>query len=160
MPLMTRWAETHKPAAPVHVHLLLAGVMWSSVGCVLMALGVHWSGPFDPALTPWLLVAGLAVGLAKSRLVMDRAARRIIGRIRARGDGRCLGGFVSPLTWVLILAMMGLGRLLRARLLPPAVIGVVYVAVGSALLVSSRLMWQAWRGARSRSGSNGETGES
>lgn len=154
---MTRWAEAHKPAAPVHVHLLLAGVMWSTVGCLLMALGVRWSGPFDPALTPWLVLAGLAVGVTKSRLVMDRAGRRIVERIRARGDGRCLGGFVSPLTWVLILSMMVLGRLLRARLLPPAVIGVVYVAVGSALLVSSRLMWQAWRRARPSDGVKGET---
>jgi hypothetical protein len=37
----------------------------------------------------------LAVGVVKSRAVLDRAARGVIEQIRARGDGRCVGGFLS-----------------------------------------------------------------
>lgn len=145
MALMATWVESHKPGAAARTHLLLAGLMWSAVGTGLLSFGVSWSWHGHTALTPWSLAAAVAIGLLKSRLIMDNAARRIIGRIRARGDGRCLGGFVSLPTWLLIAAMMGLGRLLRTHFVAPHVVGVIYVAVGSALLVSSRLMWRAWR---------------
>jgi hypothetical protein len=132
------------------VHLLLAGLVWSTVGAWLVILGARWSWRHEPALTPWLLPVAVALGLVKSRLVMDRAGRGIVQRIRERGDGRCLGGFVSPLTWLLIAVMMGMGRLLRSHNLAPQVVSVVYVAVGTALVVSSRLMWGAWRDRRHR----------
>ena len=92
----------------------------------------------------WLVLAAAVLGSAKARFVLRRSARRIIDRIRARGDGRCLGGFLSPATWAFVLAMVLLGRLLRAGWLPRTVVGFVYVAVGVALLLASGYIWQAW----------------
>jgi hypothetical protein len=143
--MMGGWADSHKPAAPSRVHLLAAALMWTVVGASLLSVGALWSWRLDSALTPVLVVAATVVGVVKSRFVLDRAARRIVRRIRSRGDGRCLGGFLSLPTWVLVAAMAAVGRLLRAGIVAPWVVGLLYVAVGTALLLSSRLIWQGWR---------------
>ena len=140
-----RWIDTHKPAAPARVHLVLAALMWSCVGLTLLGLGITWSWPEHGATTLWLLAIAAAGGVIKARYVLDRAARRIITRIEARGDGRCLGGFLSPKSWALVAVMIGAGRLIRTGILARHAVGLLYVLVGCALLISSRLIWIAWR---------------
>ena len=71
----------------------------------------------------------------------------MIERIRIRGDGRCLGGFLSLRTWGFVALMMVVGRVLRGTL-AHEIVGPLYIAVGSALIISSRLTWRAWRETR------------
>ena len=137
--------ERLKPSATARVHLLAAALLWSTVGVGLLAAGTVWTFRGAP-WARWALPVALAVGLAKSWLVIDRSAVRIADRIEARGDGRCLGGFLSPGTWAIVLTMMVGGRLLRASALPRHWIGLLYVAVGAALLRSSRIPWSRWHG--------------
>ena len=142
---MTRpWVDRLKPAAPAKTHLLLAAVMWSAVGSTLCVVGAVWAIKVRTPATLWLLAIAAAAGWIKARFALEPAAVRIIGRIRARGDGRCLGGFLSPGTWVLVAVMAVGGRLLRGGVLSSHLVGLVYVVVGVALLVASRLMWRAW----------------
>jgi hypothetical protein len=46
--------------------------------------------------------------------------------------------------WAMVVGMMLGGRLLRNSSVPPLAVGVIYLAVGWALLLSSRLLWQEW----------------
>jgi len=144
------WAESHKPAGAVPTQLLLAWLMWATVGSALVGFGAWWLWESAPRIAPWVTAGSLAVGVVKSRLVLDRAARRGVDRICARGDGRCLGGFLSLRTWGLVVLMMVAGRLLR-NTLAHGIVGPLYIAVGSALFLSSRLSWRAWRESRCRS---------
>jgi xanthine/uracil permease len=50
-------------------------------------------------------------------------------------------------SWLLIALMSGIGRLLRGGLLPPAVVGPLYAAIGAGLLYSSRIAWRRRRAA-------------
>ncbi len=136
--------ERVTPAAPARVHLLAAAVLWSVVGAGLLAAGSVWTVGGAP-WARWAIPAALLLGLFKSALVIDRSAVRITERIESRGDGRCLGGFLSPGTWAVVLGMMAGGRLLRASSLPRHWVGLLYVAVGAALLRSSRVPWRRWR---------------
>lgn len=147
---MIEWLQKYKPAAPVRVHLLLAAVMWTVVGGTLLVFGVTWAlAEQMPHVRLFLAVAAL-VGLVKARWVLWRAAGKIVERINQRGDGRCLGGFVSWQTWLLIALMITTGRLLRGGLLPSPVVGLIYATVGTALLAASCRVWLAWgRGADS-----------
>ena len=147
---MTHWTDSHKPAAGVATHLMLAWLMWAAVGAALAGVGAWWLWEAAPGAAPWIAAGALAVGAAKSRLVLDRAAARIVTRIRARGDGRCLGGFLSLGTWGLVILMMVTGRLLRGTF-AHVVVGPLYLAIGTTLLVSSRVTWRAWRESRSDS---------
>jgi len=146
---MTRaWFESLKPAASARVHLLLAALMWSTVGGVLLVLGVLWALDVRTPLTVLLLVACGAGGFLKAHYVLEPVARRTVERIEVRGDGRCVGGFLSPQSWAMVVAMMVIGRLLRGGVLSSHLVGLLYVLVGTALVLASRVLWGAW--ARSR----------
>jgi hypothetical protein len=145
---MTRfkeWAERWKPAARARTHLLAAAILWTVVGLGLAVAGLAWS--FGSAL-PWSLLlaaAGVAAGIVKGRLVISKMADWNTARIIARGDGSCLGGFLAPKTWLLVAAMMASGIILRRSGVPRPVLGVLYTAVGSGLLIGSFQLWKARR---------------
>jgi len=144
---LAHWAEDHKPAAAMSAHLMLAWLMWTAVGAGLACFGGRWLWESAPALAPWIALAAVAAGVLKSRLVLDGVARRVVERIHARGDGRCLGGFLSWRTWGLVVLMMAAGRVLRGTF-AHGIVGPLYIVVGCALILSSRLTWRAWREVR------------
>ena len=138
--------ERWKPRAAGRTQLLLAGALWTVVGSLLLGFGTRWT--LEALGNPiGALAAALAVvaGIFKGRFFLDRAAGRIADRIEARGDGRCLGGFLSWRSWLLVALMSGTGRLLRGGLLSHAIVGPLYMAIGAGLLFSSRIAWKRWR---------------
>lgn len=92
-----------------------------------------------------LVLIAFVAGTLKSRLILDRTARRSIDRITRLQDGTCLGAVYSVRTWLLVLAMMTGGMVLRMSSLPRIWLGFVYVTVGWALFYSSRFGWRVWR---------------
>jgi len=140
------FAQRWKPAARARTQVLLAALLWTGVGIGLTTAGVHWS-LLAPALWPAAILAvALPIGLLKGRYALTRTAGKIAARIALRGDGTCLGGFLSWQTWLFVFAMMGMGAALRRSDLPRAFLGLVYTAVGVALLWGSRVFWAQWRG--------------
>jgi hypothetical protein len=127
--------------------LMLAWLIWVVVGAGLAGFGARWLWQAAPASAPWIAIAAVAIGVIKSRLVLDGVARKVAERIRARGDGRCLGGFLSWRTWGLVVLMMAVGRVLRGTL-ARGIVGPLYIVVGCALVLSSRYTRRAWREAR------------
>lgn len=137
--------ERWKPAARARTHALAAAVLWTLVGLGLAAAGIVWTAG---GLGVWGWGSGLAavaVGVAKARMALEPTARKALARIRARGDGRCLGGFLSWRSWMFVVAMMALGAVLRRSPVPRGLLGFVYLAVGTGLLWASR---EFWAGAR------------
>ena len=145
--MLTSWAESHKPAAMVSTQLMLAWLMWAAVGSALAVVGARWVWSAMPTAASWIAAAAVVFGSIKSLLVLDRVAGRVVHRISTRGDGRCLGGFLSIRTWALVALMIALGRLLRGSL-ATWIVGALYIAVGTALCLSSRVSWRAWRASR------------
>ena len=111
---MLKRLVTYKPAASAQLHLLLAALMWTVVGALLLLFGLRWTWAGHSWYTSLLLALAIVAGLLKARFVLRRTAGRAIERIRTRGDGRCLGGFLSWQSWLFVLLMMGAGRLLRS----------------------------------------------
>jgi hypothetical protein len=138
----THWKVKYKPAVPAKTHLLLAAGAWTVVGSVLIILGIYWVHAAGSNVS--YLVLAAAIGYAKSLYVLDKTARRAADRIIERGDGRCIGGFFSYKSWLLVIIMAGAGRTLRSGIMSRLLLGFIYVAVGSALILSSRIFWQAY----------------
>ena len=132
--------DRFNPRASVRARLAGAVGAWTTGATVLLVRGVHFLRD-QPAV---LALVGLAIGLGvlKSRLVLDRAARKAVGRIRGR-DRVCFFGFFSPKAWSFVVLMMGAGMALRRSGIHRAVLAVVYVGVGAALLVATRIFWRA-----------------
>ncbi|MBI5442851.1 MAG: hypothetical protein HY900_16760 [Deltaproteobacteria bacterium] len=141
---MCAW-ERWKPAAAARTHLLLGGLLWMCVGAGLSVAGTRWALQTGAAASAVLLAVGVALGLLKGKLVLERTARRSSERILRRGDGKCLGGFLSWQSWLFVVGMMALGAALRHSPVPRTLVAVVYVAVGVALLSASRVFWSARR---------------
>lgn len=132
------------PVAPVRYHLAAAALLWTIVGSALLYFGVKWVVITHEPIYFWLLAPSLAVGILKTHLVLFRAADRATTRIILRGDRKCIGGFLSAKTWVLVAFMITGGRLLRAFVLPLGVSGLLYAAVGIALAYGSIRLWKTW----------------
>lgn len=135
---MTRF----KPGASITSHLLLAALLWSIIGLLLIAFGCRFLFITSSYI---LLAIALVIGTAKSFLILDRVARMNSQRILQFSYNTCIGGVYSYKTWGLVIGMMLAGRLLRASSLPREIIGALYVAIGWGLFFSSRIVWQEWR---------------
>jgi hypothetical protein len=142
---MRRLAERLKPAAKARTHLLMAAGLWTAVGLGLSTLGFIWC---FAARIPWpfvLAALGIVAGSLKGRFVLRRLAEKNAARVIRRGDGQCLGGFLSVKTWLLVALMMTSGILLRRSGVPHPILGVLYSAIGTALLAGSIPLWKARR---------------
>lgn len=138
------WLETHKPAASRRTHLLLASMLWSTVGILLLFFGVRWTSQSNARSVELVIAIAVVVGALKARYILARSARHIIDRILLRDEGHCFGGFLSWRTWGLVAVMSGSGQLLRAVLLPQLLVGTLYTAIGTALVLASWNLWRAW----------------
>jgi len=122
---------------------MLAAMLWSGIGLMLLVRGVLAVSGSGREI--WLALAVL-LGSIKSRLVLDKAVLKNMDRLRALDGARCIGGVYSVKTWLLVAAMIALGRGLRASPLPVWLVGLVYVTVGWGLFWSSRQGWRYWHG--------------
>lgn len=139
--LVTGSLKRFKPGVDKRMHLLLSAILWTAVGIFLLMRGGRW---LLGAGQIWIILPGLLLGTGKSLLILDKTARKGIQRILHFGDNTCLGAVYSLRTWLLVLAMMGTGILLRQSSLPRTLLGFIYVAIGWALFLSSRLAWGEW----------------
>ncbi len=137
------------PAASRRTHLLAASLMWTLAGLGLCTAGTIWMTDSRSRWVAPVAILAIAAGALKGRFILDRAGERIIRRIDRRGDGWCIGGFLSWRAWCLVATMMVLGRLLRLSPLPLLPRGAIYLAIGVALLIASRGLWIAFRRAGS-----------
>ena len=133
--------QRYKPGVSIRTHLLLGALIWTIVGFFLLTNG------FVLVLIEshlWYGLTGLLLGTAKAFFILDRMARKNIKRIKEFEDKVCFGSVYSLKTWFMVAAMIALGRFLRTTVLPGEVVGLIYTAVGWALMLSSRLMWIEW----------------
>lgn len=138
---MTDGFKRFKPGVSPRVHLACAAGLWTGIGVFLLIRGTIL---LKSGSGLWLVAAGIFLGSLKSFLILDRSARRGIDRISRFADNTCIGAVYSWKTWLLVLAMMGMGILVRTLAFPPLLVGTACVAIGWALIFSSRYGWQSW----------------
>jgi hypothetical protein len=126
------WAQRCKPAVGRPVLLLLSGLMWSSVGTLLIRLsgrrlqGEHWT----------FVLLGVALVWPLYRLIFARLLKRNLARLSIMQDRVCILAFQSGRVYLLVVVMMGLAIGLRYTGLPDAWLGSLYLAIGGGKLLS------------------------
>jgi hypothetical protein len=128
------------PRAGQRVQLFSAAAMWAIGASILLIRGV---GFLHDNWFAALLALAAAIGVIKSRYLLDRVARRSVQRIHERGRA-CYFGFFSWKSWLFVIVMMGGGILLRRSGLPRDFLAVLYVGVGTGLALADRIFWQAF----------------
>jgi len=145
------WIHKYKPAASASTHIFLAALVWSGVGAMLLLRGILNLLALGPSAL-WPLPIYLVIGFLKGKFVLTKTAVKNVNRINCRPEEKhCIGGFMSWKAWLLVAAMIFLGRVLRASPLPRPVVWGIYSAIGTALLIGSLMLWKAWLAARKKS---------
>jgi hypothetical protein len=79
----------------------------------------------------------LVIGFIKGRMVLPKVAKKNVARILALPEKSPLYMTFSAKSWMLVLLMIALGRIIRLAGASPLIVGTIYVAVGMALLFGS-----------------------
>lgn len=135
--------KRYKPGVKRRTLLLFSALLWTVIGVLLLGKGGYRLSQLSRGHLPVVAISFL-LGSIKSRLVLDRAARKGISRIVCFADDTCLGAVYSAKTWILVLCMMVFGVILRSLPIPTGLLAGISLTIGWALLLSSRLAWQAW----------------
>ncbi|NLE21451.1 MAG: hypothetical protein GX624_01525 [Actinobacteria bacterium] len=140
------------PRAGARAQLVAAAVVWLVGTAILLVRGVAYivaPDEYERFGLGIVLIAlvGIAIGIVKARFVLIRYATRAVSRIRSRGHA-CFFGLFAWSSWVFIAVMMGGGLLLRHSPLVDSwwgrtFLGVLYVAVGTALAIADVVFWRA-----------------
>lgn len=122
----------------VYLHLF-AGLMWSGVGIMLVALAARWLNLGIVSNTILLALAGLALAGAIYYFGFSKMAKMNIGRIEAYPQERvCLFAFQKWTGYPLILFMVSLGIYLRVYSpIPKPILAILYIGLGVSLFLSS-----------------------
>ncbi|MDI6900655.1 MAG: hypothetical protein QMC79_03070 [Anaerosomatales bacterium] len=143
-----RFKRAVSPIVGERVQLLAAATMWLIGAGILLVRGAGYLQ--GRSWHAWALAAGLALGVLKARMILDRAARAAVARIYERGRAHFFG-FFSARSWALVAVMMGAGMVLRRLVVHPdavgaGIMGALYIGVGTALLLADRAFWHAFAG--------------
>jgi len=127
------------PAAKRNVLVLLAGLLWSAVGAVLITVGCVWVYTYSGN---WLLslAIGITLGYGMYRFQFVKLAKKNLTRIHAQAPGKekvCLFAFQDKRSYFIVVIMMSMGYGLRHSPIPKIYLAPFYIAIGSALLLSS-----------------------
>lgn len=134
-----------KPAVDKRFLLLLAGIVWSGAGVLLIRFALRWlyAYPGPSTLTMLSFAGGIALGSAIGLLGFRHIARGNIHRIAQLPERSCLFAFQKWQGYLLVAFMMSLGMFIRyTQLFPPLLMATGYMGIGSALLGTSYLYYR------------------
>ncbi|MER3434494.1 MAG: hypothetical protein C4288_13980 [Leptolyngbya sp. ERB_1_1] len=132
-------------------HLWIAALIWTLVGTGLLTMGLlfwfhlPYLGFLDAEHLGFGAIA-LTGGLIKGKIVLDRTANRVIERVETLQEPNPLKSIYQMFgtkTIALIVTMMLIGLGLRIAGVSYEIRGLIYLAVGAALLWSCRCYWIA-----------------
>lgn len=135
-----------KPTVPKYVLMVLAGLMWSTVGVMLCSMAYYWLKGVD-----WLTafpfgLFGIILSLAAYRYGFSGIARKNIDRICLLPEKGCIFAFQAWKSYLIIALMIALGIILRHSPISKQYLAIVYMTIGGALLLSSlqyyRKLWR------------------
>ena len=133
-----------KPSSSCKTQYFFSAFLFAIVGFGLLGFGLKWLIMSDSEWILILLIGALLVAIAKGNFILKKTAEKTIKRVNRRGDGTCLFGVFSVWQWLVVIAMMICGRLLRTSGLEDEYLGAMYAAIGAALLVASSVTWKAY----------------
>lgn len=134
------------------ISLILVGIIWFFVGIGLLIVGTNWL--LTLSIGPKLIIfiaAGVIIGLLKGKFVLQKVAAKYYKRSELIQFKKIdiLTGWTKILGirgFILIGLMIAIGSLLRHSSIDRPILGILYVAVGIALVYASKIFFKAKAG--------------
>jgi len=132
-PIIEKW----KPSAPKSALLLIAGLMWIGAAIILDGLSYSWLAKEKPTYAFIAAVIGFVCALVIHHFGFLRLVDKNVERILPMEGARCVFSFISWKNYILIAIMILIGFSLRHLPIPKLYLAVLYIGIGTALLLSS-----------------------
>jgi hypothetical protein len=131
----SKWTPATKK---IWLHLL-AGIMWSGVGIMLMTFAANWLGLVHSWKVLLLVLSGLLLAAAIYFFGFSKLAIKNVQRIIAIPKERvCLFAFQKWTSYPLVLVMIAMGIFLRIYSpIPKPTLAILYIGIGASLFASS-----------------------
>jgi uncharacterized membrane protein len=117
--------------------LILAGLLWLSVGIMLCNFAYHWLAHYNGEYTLYIILGGFILALLFTRFKFKKFATKNIERIKAKGVKSCFFSFISWQTYIVAAIMMTMGITLRHSSIPKEYLSILYIGIGGAMFLSS-----------------------
>src|SRR4030042_6284910 len=126
-----------KPGVSKTALLLIAGIIWIGIGIMLHLLSNSWLR--NEALNRIILAyfIGFVCALIIHHFGFLRLVDRNLRRILQMEGRRCAFSFIPWKSYVLIIIMIFIGFLLRHSIMPKLYLAILYIGIGTALILSS-----------------------
>jgi hypothetical protein len=134
-----------EPAVTRRTLVLTAAALWSVAGLILIVRAGFW---LNHASAGSLVLAAIfaVIGLLKGKYILSRIARRNVQRIRELSPHKskiCIFAFQAMQSYLIVIAMITAGILLRFSPLSRHWLAFVYIAIGAALEWASAVYWKS-----------------
>ena len=129
--------EKYIPAVSKVVLLFLAGMLWLSVGVMLLFFASSWLLEADFANRSVSASAGVVLAMFVHRFGFIRIVDKNLARILPINDKRCLFSFMPWRSYLIIPIMIAMGAILRHSAIPKHYLAILYIGMGLALALSS-----------------------
>ncbi len=127
--------------------LVIVGIIWFLVGAVLSIVGVNWMLMlgFGPKMIIFI-TSSVLIGVLKGKFVLQKVALKYYKRsdvIKFNNNDIFLGWvkILGVKGFILIALMMVMGSFLRHSNIDRPILGIIYLAVGIALLYASKIFF-------------------
>lgn len=133
----TKTLNKYTPSIKSTYLLVLAGLLWLSVGLMLCNFAYHWLLYYEGKFTIYILSGGLVLAIVFNRFKFRKFASKNIERIKAKGVKSCFFSFISWQTYIVAAIMMTMGITLRHSSIPKEYLSILYIGIGGAMFISS-----------------------
>ncbi|NPA91827.1 MAG: hypothetical protein GXO55_10340 [Chloroflexi bacterium] len=148
--MLERLKQTCRPQVHYHALYVLAGLMWTGVGIMLLWRAGVWLRNMKPTTALLVILVSVLLTALFYSLMFRKTVRKNIARLTGLPERVCVLAFNSAKGYVMIVFMIALGITLRRSSIPRPYLAVVYATMGATLLISSfhfyHHFWQERRG--------------
>lgn len=127
----------YKPAVSKNVLIFIAGLAWIFVGIMLLYLAHSWLINASDINIYLFASAGILLALAIHHFGFLKIVDKNLDRILPLDEKKCLFSFITWKSYLLIVIMVAFGIILRHLSISKQYLAIVYIGIGSALILSS-----------------------
>jgi hypothetical protein len=116
--------------------VLLAGLMWCSVGIMLIIFAVTWLTRYDGPGKLIFYITGFLAAMPIHHFGFLKIADKNLKRLLPLTEKRCVFSFMTWRSYIIVLIMVSMGIALRHSSIPKQYLSVLYNGIGLGLFLS------------------------
>ncbi len=124
------------PAVDKRVMVLIAGLMWCGVGIMLIRYAVSWLSLLRTGKQAVFYLIGFSVAVPIHIFGFSKIADKNLNRLLPLTKKKCLFGFMTWKSYIIVVVMVSMGITLRHSSLSKPYLSIVYNGIGLALFLS------------------------